>query len=127
MTHLEALAPRERQVMEAVYQCEEASVNDVLDTITDPPKYNTVRAILNTLVEKGYLTHRQQKGRYLYSPVVSKNKTQKHLVKNLVDSIFSGNVTDVVATLLDVAGDELTEKDYDRLRKLISDNRKRRP
>ena len=126
MVHLENLAPRERQVMEAVYQFDEASVNDVLDAITDPPKYNTVRAILNTLVEKGYLNHRQQKGRYLYSPVVPKNKTQKHLVRNLVDSIFAGNVTEVVATLLDVAGDDLSEKDYDRLRKLISDSKKRR-
>ena len=127
MTNLETLAPRERQVMEAVYQFEEASVNDVLNAIADPPKYNTIRAILNTLVEKGYLNHRQQKGRYLYSPVIPKNKTQKHLVRNLVDSIFAGNVTDVVAALLDVAGDDLTEKDYDRLRKLINDNRKRRP
>ncbi len=126
MTNLEALAPRERQVMEAVYRLDEATVNDVLDAISDPPTYNTVRAILNTLAEKGYLKFRRQKGRYHYSPVVPKNKTQKHLVRNMVDTLFAGNVTEVVATLLDVAGDNLTENDYKRLRNLIDDSRKRR-
>jgi len=126
MTNLEALAPRERQVMEAVYRFEEATVNDVLGVIPDPPTYNTVRAVLNTLSEKGYLTFRLNKGCYLYSPVVPKNKAQKHLVRNMVDTLFAGNVTEVVATLLDVAGDKLTESDYRRLRTLINDNRKRR-
>ena len=126
MTNLEALAPRERQVMEAVYRFDEATVNDVLGVISDPPTYNTVRAILNTLTDKGYLTFRLQKGRYLYSPVVSKTKTQKHLVRNMVDTLFAGNVTDVVATLLDVAGDQLTEDDYRRLRTLINTSSQRR-
>jgi len=126
MTNLDALAPRERQVMEAVYRFEEATVNDVLGMISDPPTYNTIRAILNTLSEKGYLTSRLQKGRCLYSPVVSKTKTQKHLVRNMIDSLFAGDVTEVVATLLDVAGDNLTDEDYRRLRALINDNRKRR-
>ena len=126
MTNLEALAPRERQVMEAVYRFDEATVNDVLGVISDPPTYNTVRAILNTLTDKGYLTFRLQKGRYLYSPVVSKTKTQKHLVRNMVDTLFAGNVTDVVATLLDVAGEQLTEDDYRRLRTLINTSSQRR-
>ena len=126
MANLDALAPRERQVMEAVYRFEEATVNDVLGAIPDPPTYNTVRAILNTLAEKGYLTFRLQKGRYLYCPVVPKTKTQKHLMRNMVDTLFAGNVTEVVATLLDVAGDELTDDDYHRLQTLINDNRKRR-
>ena len=125
MTNLESLAPRERQVMEAVYRFDEATVNDVLGVISDPPAYNTVRAILNTLAEKGYLTFRLQKGRYFYCPVVPKTKTQKHIVRNLVDTLFAGNVTEVVATLLDVAGDNLTDDDYRRLRTLINDNRKR--
>jgi len=123
MTNLEALAPRERQVMEAVYRFEEAAVNDVLGVIPDPPAYNTVRAILNTLAAKGYLKFRLQKGRYLYSPVVPKNKTQRHLVRNMVDTLFAGNVTEVVATLLDVAGDNLTDDDYRRLRALINDRK----
>ncbi|MCL2346872.1 MAG: BlaI/MecI/CopY family transcriptional regulator [Planctomycetaceae bacterium] len=126
MANLEALAPRERQVMEAVYRFDEATVNDVLGVIPDPPAYNTVRAILNTLLGKGYLKSRRQKGRYYYSPVVPKTNTQKHLVRNMIDNIFGGNVTDVVAALLDVAGNELTENDEQRLRTLIDNNRKRR-
>lgn len=126
MTNLENLAPRERQVMEAVFRLEEASVNDVLAEIPDPPSYSTVRAILNMLLHKQYLRHRLVQGKYLYSPTVSKDSTQKRLVRNMVDNMFSGNVTDVVATLLDVAGNELSDEDYKRLRRLIDENKKRR-
>lgn len=126
MTSLETLAPRERQIAEAVYRLEEASVNDVLTDIADPPSYNTVRAVLNTLVQKGFLQTRLDRGKYFYRPTVAKDTTQKRLVRNLVDNMFSGNVTDVVATLLDVAGDELSDSDYQRLRNLINDNKKRR-
>lgn len=128
MANLEKLAPRERQVMEAVLRLEEASVNDVRAEIPDPPSYNTVRAILNTLSQKEFLQHRLVQGKYLYRPTVSRDSTQKRLVRNLVDNIFSGNVTEVVATLLDVTAEELTENDYNRLRALINDNdKKRRP
>jgi hypothetical protein len=44
----------------------------------------------------------------------------------MVNTLFAGNVTEVVATLLDVAGDQLTEEDYRRLRTLINENKIRR-
>ena len=124
MSNLEKLAPRERQVMEAVYRCEEASVHDVLASIPDPPTYSTVRAIMNALSKKGLLSFRLEQGKYLYKPVVSKDTTRKSAVKNLVDSLFAGKITDVVATLLDVAEEELDENDYKRLRKMINERGK---
>lgn len=33
---------------------------EVIDTLTDPPRYSAVRATLNVLVEKGQATFRQE-------------------------------------------------------------------
>lgn len=123
MSEFEHLGARERQIVEAVFKLEEGSVNDVLDTISDPPSYSAVRAMLNVLVRKGYLDFRKDGNRYLYRPKVAKKTARKIVLKNILDKFFGGRATDAVAALLDVAEDELSEEDYKQLRKLI-DNAK---
>ncbi|MGL6194963.1 MAG: BlaI/MecI/CopY family transcriptional regulator [Thermoguttaceae bacterium] len=116
---LESLAPRERQIVEAVYRLSEASVQEVLDNIPDPPSYSAVRAMLTILVQKGVLEFRREKTRYLYSPVLAKDAAQKSILRNLLNNFFCGKPADAVAALLDVAGDDLTETDYAELKALI--------
>lgn len=122
---LENLGWRERQLVETVYRLEEASVTDILKEIPNPPTYSAVRAMLNMLVQKGYLEHRQEKVRYLYRPVVAKETARKSVLKNLLDTFFGGSPTEVVSALLDVAAEDLTESDYKKLKQLIRQSGKR--
>jgi predicted transcriptional regulator len=39
--------------MDAIHQLGEASVNDVLDRLPDPPSYSAVRTMMRLLEEKG--------------------------------------------------------------------------
>ncbi|MGL6225836.1 MAG: BlaI/MecI/CopY family transcriptional regulator [Thermoguttaceae bacterium] len=116
---LNELAPRERQVAETVYRLEEASVQDVLSAIANPPSYSAIRAILSILVQKGVLEYRREKARYLYRPILAKQSARKSLLRNLLDTFFAGNPKEAVAALLDVAADDLSEKDYAELREII--------
>ena len=118
------LGKRERQIVEAVYRLGEASVSDVLDEISDPPSYSSVRAMLGTLVKKDVLAYRREGKRYLYRPVTSKGKTQKSAVRRLVAGLFGGRASDAMAALLDVAGGTLTDEELDRIRQLIDQTRK---
>ncbi len=122
---MENLGWRERQLVETVYRLEEASVTDILKEIPNPPTYSAVRAMLNMLVQKGYLEHRQEKVRYLYRPVVAKETARKSVLKNLLDTFFGGSPTEVVSALLDVAAEDLTESDYKKLKQLIRQSGKR--
>jgi len=118
-TTLESLPPRERQVLDTVYRLSEAGVSEVIDAMSDPAGYSAVRTMLNILVRKGFLDYRREKTRYLYRPVLQPEEAPRSLIKNLLDTFFAGRPAAVVATLLNVAGDELSEADYREMEKMI--------
>ena len=49
------LSRRERQIMEVVYARGEASVNEALNDLPDPPSRTAVRTMMRILEEKGHL------------------------------------------------------------------------
>ncbi len=124
LPRLETLAPRERQVVETVLRLGEATVGQTLAAIPDPPTYSGIRAVMNVLVQKGFLEYRREKTKYLYRAVLEKHSTRKSMLRNLLDNFFAGNPADVVAALLDVAADDLKEKDYKNLKQMIENARK---
>lgn len=119
------LSRRERQIMDVVYRREQATVQEVLDELADPPGYSAVRALMRLLEEKGHLTHVSQGNRYVYSPTQPKDKASKSALKHLLDTFFNNSVETAVAALLDVKSREMTDDDLDRLRQLIDDARRR--
>ena len=121
---LEDLAARERQIVETVYRLEEASVGDVLEAIANPPSYSAVRAMLTSLVQKGFLEFRMEKKRYLYRPVLEKDSARKSMLKNMLDNFFAGNPTKAVAAILDVAAANLDDEDFAEMKNLIKKARK---
>ena len=122
--NLEKLAARERQIVEAIYRLEEATVGEVLDAIDHPPSYSAVRAILATLVQKGFIEYRNVKNKYLYRAVLSKDSAQKSMLKSLLENFFAGNPAKAVAALLDVARSSMDDSDYAELKKMIDKARK---
>src|SRR5215213_7731516 len=118
------LSRRERQIMDVVYRLGKATVTDVLERLPDPPSYSAVRALLRVLEEKGHLSHEQDGPRYVYRPTLPRTDASRSALRQMVSTFFDGSVTQTVAALLDVAGPKLSEKDLDRLSKLIADARR---
>ena len=48
------LSRRERQIMDVIYACGEASAAEVVERIPDPPTRTAVRTMLRILEEKGH-------------------------------------------------------------------------
>lgn len=119
------LSRRETQVMDIVYQLGEAGVNDVLDRLEDAAGYNSVRAILGVLEEKGHLTHRREGRRYLYRPVIPRRAAQRKALRHLVETLFQGSSPRAIVTLLDMSAGELDPGDLDELSALIETRRER--
>ena len=113
------LARRERQIMDAIHQLGEATVSDVLDQLTDPPTYSSVRTMIRHLETNGLLTHRQDGKRYVYKATQSREAASKSALRKLMDVFFEGSATDAVAAILDVSSESLEPRDLDRMAKLI--------
>jgi len=115
------LGRRERQIMEAVYACGQASVTDVLEAIPDPPSYSTVRAILNSLEEKGHLQRKKLGKKFLYVPTVSPEKARRSVLKRMVSTFFNGSAAQAAASLIEMDVNRLSSDDLDRLSALIEE------
>ena len=119
MKNDKSLSRRERQIMDIVYEMKEVSALQVLERLPEPPSYSAVRALLRVLEQKGHLAHRQDGPRYVYTPRLPKDKARKTALSHLVRTFFDGSTENVVATLLDISEENLSEDDYRRLTELI--------
>ena len=117
------LGRRERQIVELVYQLGQASANDVLERLPDPPSYSTVRKMLALLEDKGYVKHTVDGVRYIYAPTVRQDVARRSALRHLIDTFFDGSEEELVTTL--IADRQVSEKRLERLTRLIDDARDR--
>src|SRR5262245_36319935 len=113
------LSRRERQIMDILYRTGAATAAEVLQAIPDPPSYSAVRAMLRVLEEKGHVRHEEQGPRYVFLPIVGRDKAKRSEVRRLLDTFFEGSTEKAVAALLDVSSSSLTEEELDRMARLI--------
>lgn len=113
------LSRRERQIMDILYQRGKASATEVREAMPDAPSYSAVRAMLRVLEEKGHVKHVEEGLKYVYVPVVAREKAKKSAVKHVLDTFFSGSPEQIVAALLDVSAEKLTREELDRMGDLI--------
>lgn len=118
------LSRRERQIMDIIYELNEATAAQVLERLPNPPSYSAVRALLRVLEEKGHLSHKQDGPRYVFIPTLPRNEARENALKHLVNTFFDGSTEKVVAALLDISDEKLSEDDYQRLSQLIEKARK---
>lgn len=125
MHFTEKLGRRERQVLEAVYRCGSASVNEVLAALPDPPSYSAVRTFLRILEEKGHLTHTQEGAKYIYRPTRPHPPVAREALYKLMETFFGGRPEQIVNTLLTDQERRLSEEDLERLSEMIAEARQR--
>src|SRR5579863_5919904 len=117
------LGARERQILDVIFHLGEASVGDVLQRLTDPPSYSSVRTMIRLLERKGLLKHRVEGAKYIYRPTQSRATASRSAVLHVLKTFFRGSASDALAAILDVSSDELTAKDLARMQQLIEQAR----
>ncbi len=113
------LSRRERQIMDILYQRGKASASEVREAMEDAPSYSAVRAMLRVLEEKGHVRHQEEGLKYVYVPVVARDKAKRSAVKHVLDTFFAGSPEQIVAALLDVSASKLTREELDRMAEMI--------
>lgn len=124
MAHRLSLSRRERQIMDALYKLERATVAQVLDALAAKRNYSTVRAQLRVLEEKGHVRHTEEGLQYVYSPVIPRNVARRSALRHLVDTFFEGSAESVVATLMGGEAARLSPHEIDRIARIVEKSRK---
>jgi len=114
-----SLSRRERQIMDIVYRRGEATAQEILHDITDPPSYSTIRALLRVLVEKQHLQHRVDGPRYVYAPTLSRQKARAGALAQVVNTFFDGSALQAATALLGSTQVKMSEDELEELSALI--------
>jgi predicted transcriptional regulator len=119
-----SLSRRERQIMDILYQRGKGSASEVREAMEAAPGYSAVRAMLRVLEEKGHVKHQAEGLKYVYVPVVARDKAKRSAVKHVMETFFNGSAEQIVAALLDVSSTRLTREELDRMSEMIEQAKK---
>ncbi len=110
---------RERQIMDAVFALEEATVNQVVETIPSPPTAMAVRRMMHILEEKGHLRRRQRGREVVYSPRQTKDKAGRRAFERVLETFFGGSLEEALAAHLHSRKSQVSPEERERLITLI--------
>lgn len=114
------LSRRERQIMDLLYANGKLSARAVLEKISDPPTYATVRSLLRILEEKGQVQHEKVGRQFIYEPVTKAEGIRDKSLRHTLKTFFGGSISKAVATFIDDPESELSETELEELSKIIA-------
>ena len=116
---LNKLPPRERQIVDLLFEQGDMAVSELCDALPDPLSGSAVRAMLKRLEDKGYV-HRHDSDRgFIYRPVVADSVARKSALSEVVRVFFNGSAAGAATALLGMS-DRLAPDDLDELEQAIA-------
>jgi predicted transcriptional regulator len=120
---LSKLPPRERQIVDILYERGALAVADICDALPVQLSGSAVRAMLKRLEDKGYVSRNDSDRGYLYSPTVPENAAKKSALSEIVRVFFNGSPASAASALLGMS-DKLQEDELSELEQMIARARK---
>ena len=116
---LSKLPPRERQIVDLLYERGEMAVAEVCDALPDQPSGSAVRTMLKRLEDKGYVRRHDSDRGFLYTPAVADSVARKSALSEVVRVFFNGSAAGAATALLGMS-DRLHADDLEELEQIIA-------
>ena len=120
---LSKLPPREKQIVDILYERGPLPVADICDALPDQLSGSAVRAMLKRLEDKGYVSRTDSDRGFVYSPMVSDSVAKKSALSDIVKTFFNGPPASAASALLGMS-DRLDTDELDALEKMIAKARR---
>ena len=125
---IQKLSDAELEIMKIVWgnHDKETLFSYITDSLIEqgrPCQKNTLIVLLSRLVSKGFLRARKIGRKNEYTALISETEYQTAQTQNFLDKIYEGSIKGLVSNL--IAGDLLTDEEYDELKKLLEGGKKR--
>ena len=116
---LNRLPPRERQIVDLLFQQGAMAVTDLCDSLPDQLSGSAVRAMLKRLEDKGFVRREASERGFLYLPTMSDTQARKSALGDVVKTFFNGSAASAATALLGMSG-SLGEQELDDLEAMIA-------
>jgi predicted transcriptional regulator len=119
------LTPRELDVMSALWELGEATVNEMRDRVDPSLAYTSVSTMVRTLELKGYVSHKRGDGKtHIYYPLIEPEKAGESVLGRVLDKVYGGSPIKLLAHLVEQR--RLSEPELARMRELLQETRRRK-
>ena len=122
---LAALPPRERQIVDILYQRGAATVSEIGDALGNEVTGSAIRAMLKRLEDKGFVQRESSERGFVYAPRVSQKTARKSALSQVVKTFFNGSAVGAATALIGME-DKLDAAELDELEQLIAKAREGR-
>ncbi|MBO9574579.1 MAG: BlaI/MecI/CopY family transcriptional regulator [Sphingobium sp.] len=116
---LNQLPPRERQIVDLLYQKGALTVSEVCDALPDQLSGSAVRAMLTRLESKGFVTRESTDRGFVFSPTLSDSQARRTALSQVVRTFFNGSAVSAASALLGMAKG-LDDKELGELEAMIA-------
>jgi len=116
---LNRLPPRERQIVDLLFEQGEMAVSDLCAALPDRLSGSAVRAMLKRLEDKGYVRRTESERGFLFSPTMSDAAASKTALSGVVKTFFNGSAASAATALLGMS-DTLDATELDELEAMIA-------
>lgn len=115
----ERISSAEHEIMEVLWAQSPLTAAEVVERAPAARRWSsrTVKTLLSRLLAKGVLTYDKDGRRYLYRPAVARDDHVARELRQLIDRLFGGRVTPLVAHLAE--HHSLSPKDIDEIQALL--------
>ena len=116
---LPKISEAEWRVMKLLWEKSPRSANEIIETLEGTVQWNaqTIRTLINRLVQKGAINFDKDGRSYLYSPQVQEKEVQRAETKSFVSRVFSGAMQPMIASFLEET--DLSDDEIDQLEELL--------
>ncbi len=110
----------ELEILQVLWARGVASVREVHEELskTKEAGYTTTLKLMQIMNEKGLVKRDDSIKTHLYQPAVSREKTQKHLLGKMINTLFGGSTTDLVIQAL--GNHKATPDELDEIQKVLT-------
>ena len=115
------ISDAEREVMEVLWRRAPRTAEEILAEVGPRQHWQegTVKSLLNRLLRKRAVKAARDGRRYLYSPLLSRERYVSEESKGLLDRLFGGRVAPLVAHFSEQR--KLSKKDISEIKRLIAE------
>jgi BlaI family transcriptional regulator, penicillinase repressor len=114
----------ELEILQVLWVKGQASVRDVHEELlkTKEAGYTTTLKLMQIMHEKGLVKRDDSIKTHIYQAAVSKEKTQKHLLGKMIDTLFAGSPTQLVLQAL--GNHKASDSELAEIQKLLDNLKK---
>jgi len=114
----------ELEILQVLWDRGTASVRDVHEELAKMKDvgYTTTLKLMQIMHEKGLVKRDDSFKTHIYQPAVSKEKTQKHLLGKMIDTLFGGSSTELVIQAL--GNHKASPVELDEIQQLLNNLKK---